>query len=527
MSRFARFFRDRPALRDAILWALPALVCGLLLRVWLCAASPYAYWGSDSSSYYAFAYRLFEEGNWIMPEKREYVYPYLLALITVLPGVPLKWLLLFQHGLGLLTLIPLAYCVRKICTTWCWLVIPVTLLYALMPVILWYEHELLGEAFFSAMVVWAMAGWFVWHTRRMENRQRAWDWWFFLVPMGLCVMTKPSGQFFWPGLLLGIAWVAGWRSFTWKEWVGTAAVLYGAFTLGESSQGSRLLYSSVFPLTRLESGAHPELKREIAPLVRQHRREFDVYLHNDGEVKRWLRNGFKGQPGFETWQALYNDRARRAEYAGAMRTLALEAIRDEPVLCLQQIAARALASVNPSEFKARRFRPEFAAERHEEADEKEEDENSTDVKMMKLAYGMPLQGPGSESALIATRLRAESNEARAEQVAHFVDVFNAHSDFLKWPTAEKPKQPTLHDMRPTWLGWLLIAGGVLSLISFSYRSTAGVWLIVALSYVGGVYLVGGANARFFLPVWPVIFVLLALPFDYFLRCIPQLRSPRA
>src|SRR5215217_3706319 len=107
------FLSRHSAVRDALLWAMPAIVFGAVLRLLLLSYSPYAYWGSDSKSYFSFAHKLIEEHYISLDEKRRFLYPMLMAVIAMLPGATLKWIAFLQHGLGLATLVPLAYICRR------------------------------------------------------------------------------------------------------------------------------------------------------------------------------------------------------------------------------------------------------------------------------------------------------------------------------------------------------------------------------------------------------------------------------
>src|SRR3954465_13111609 len=160
--RLSDFFRRHPTVRQAALWALPAVIVGLVLRLFLLRYSPLAYWGSDSRSYFDFSFKLYVDHYLSLVEKRRFLYPIFVALVTMLPGPPLRWIAWLQHGLGIVTLIPIAYIIRKTCVAWKWWIIPITILYTGMPLLLWYEHELLAETVVFSMVAWAFAGWIAW-----------------------------------------------------------------------------------------------------------------------------------------------------------------------------------------------------------------------------------------------------------------------------------------------------------------------------------------------------------------------------
>src|SRR4030095_10774475 len=188
-NRLRLFFQRHPLVRDALLWAVPAILVGGVLRLLLLNYVPYAYWGSDSKSYYSFVHQLLDQGVVNVDEKRRYLYPFFLLPVSLLPGEPLRWLAWIQHALGLITLIPMAYVVRRTLVQWQWWVVPITIAWAGMPMVLWYEHELLGETLFFDLIVWAIAGWCAWSKELSVARAQRLFWWFF-VPFALFILTK-------------------------------------------------------------------------------------------------------------------------------------------------------------------------------------------------------------------------------------------------------------------------------------------------------------------------------------------------
>src|SRR5215212_7086269 len=75
-----------PLIRQCLLWALPAIAFGAVLRGLLLSYSPYAYWGSDSNSYFSFAEQFLSSGKISLYDKRRYVYPLFLLPVSLLPG---------------------------------------------------------------------------------------------------------------------------------------------------------------------------------------------------------------------------------------------------------------------------------------------------------------------------------------------------------------------------------------------------------------------------------------------------------
>jgi hypothetical protein len=90
-------------------------------------------------------------------------------------------------------------------------------------------------------------------------------------------------------------------------------------------------------------------------------------------------------------------------------------------------------------------------------------------------------------------------------------------DFYSIPKLPRSKR-FLYLMHPKPLAWWLLGGTLLTLLP-RYRRTLGVWMIVALGYELGVFLVSQHNSRYFAPTWPVIVTLLAVPADVLVQLV--------
>ncbi len=351
MFAYARsFFHRHPLVRDALLWAIPAILLGAALRILLLSYMPYAYWGSDSRSYFSFAHRLLSEGDVSLDEKRRFIYPIFMLPIAALPGETLRWLAWIQHGIGLITLVPLAYIVRKSLFQWRFWIIPVTVVYAGLPMVLWYEHELLGENIFFAALLWTFAGWVAWVGTPQLERSRRLFWWFF-VPFALFILTKPSGRFVWPGILLGLVLAGSWRKLDWPRFAAIGLLMLATLAVGSKKQGAWLLYVATFPLTQLDSPKHADFKAEIRNDVEALHRERSVYYLQDDWAFGFLENPGK-QEERPLWKTLQKDTKRRASL---YMDLAIEGIKAEPLTFLYFALQRMVGSANPSQFKDVRF----------------------------------------------------------------------------------------------------------------------------------------------------------------------------
>jgi hypothetical protein len=509
------FLQRHPLLRDALLWAIPALLFGAALRLLFLSYSPYAYWGSDSKSYFSFAEQLLGSGKISLYDKRRYVYPIFLLPVTALPGPLLSWLAWIQHGLGVLTLIPLAYCVRKGCVHWRWVIIPVTVLYAGIPMILWYEHELLAETIFFASVVWTCAGWMAWVSENNPARKLR-LWWYFFAPLCVLLLTKPAGRFILPGIILALIVVKAWRHLRWKEAAGLAAAAALTFTIGQDSQGAWLLYTSSFPLTRLDTPLHAEYKAEVRDMVLDARARLDSFkVDEDRDWKAFLKFPDK-QKERQLWHDLGKDEDRKAR---VYKELAMEGIRSRPDLFLLISGVRILSSANPDDFKAERFLTDYSPRKTEHIYERFLRENPDRLRMI---LGLSAHQPIPPFSEYRHWLEPRPNSAAAQWLYQYAQKFEHVLHLIDDQDLKATEAGKILPLALRPAGWLLLIGALLSLWPTYFR-LIGVWTILISGYLIGVFLVGSANARFFGVAWPIAVLLMALPLDCFLRAISATR----
>lgn len=488
-ARLRAFFQRHPLVRDALLWAVPAIVFGALLRGLLLHCLPFAYWGSDSRSYFGFTEQFLDTGKISLYDKRRYLYLIGMLPVTLLPGATLKWLAWLQHGLGLLTLVPLAYCVRKAFAAWKAWIIPVTVLYAGLPILLWYEHELLAECLFFHGVVWMIAGWMAFAPARGQAVMR--NFWWFFAGLAAVLLTKPAGRFFLPAIVLGLLSIAAWRVLRAKHWAALAALVALTFTIGQDSQGAWLLYASAFPLTRVETPLHADYKAEIASLVPGARRVNSPERNEAEELVKYPDR----QERRPLWKALATDEKKKERVC---RDLAREAILGDPLGFIGLAWAKIVASANPGEFGTDRFLPGYYVERYEHQYEKDAQERPGRIVRL-FGVRQPLPDYATFRTLLAPR---SLDPHGARWLQHFADRFHAAA--------------RLTDGAPTPLAWWIIAGCVLALLPAFFRPL-GIAVLIALSYLFGTFLVGGNNPRYFGAVWGIVLLALCAPLDLIAR----------
>lgn len=498
------WLKSHPLLRDVLLWSIPALLVGLVLRLLFLHASPYAFWGADSRSFMGFTNGVLTDFYFSINEKRRYLYPLFLFPISLLPGGTLLWLGWIQAALGLASILPLAYAVRRVFRLWPWLILPVTVLYAGMPVFLWFEHELIAESVFFQAMVWTMGGWVAWTGQANPLRARQ-LWWWFWVPLAILMLTKPAGKFLWPGILLALVVVAAWRVLRWREGISLLALIAAGMTVGSDNQASWLLYTTSFPLTPIDTPAHADIKAELRPLIVAKRERLDWYDEEDDEVHDLLRNP-ESRPEFTRLNALTKQERDRV-----YKSLALEAIRAHPVLFLRIALQRLAGSCNQADFKTVRFQPDYHANYLHKIYYHGREEKS----MMKIVFGIPRNAPYPSYEELKARVSPHPDAFSTRFLLDYANAYQKWGDLVSRPSGQ---QTILSDMRLTILGWCVLAGAVLSLFG-PYRRALGVWTVTFAGYLCAVYLVGVEHHRYFALTCPFILLLLALLPDALFRAV--------
>jgi hypothetical protein len=511
IGRIGEFFRRHPALRETLVWSLPALAFGALLRLMLLSYSPYAYWGSDSRSFFGFTDGVLGEFYFSINEKRRYFYPLFLFPVALLPGPVLTWLAWIQAGLGLATVGAFAYVVRRVFVGWRWLIVPATLLYAGLPVFIWYEHELIADTLFFDALVWAMAGWAAWVSQADPGRARG-LWWWYLAPLAIFMLTKPAGKFFWPGVVLALVAVCAWRVPRWKQWAALAVVFLAGMTVGDDDQSAWLLYTTAFPLTQVDSSLHTEYKAEIRDLVERKRARLFLYDEEDGVVHDFLRSP-EDHSERPKWQALAKDEEALAE---VYRDLAMEGIRARPDLFLMIGLQRLVGSCNLGDFKDERFETGYFAERFRDQYERKRNPE----RMLRVAFGLGREGPLPPFEWFQERINPRPDSGLAEWLMRYVRSIQNSGQLVVRPT---DAEPLLTECRLTVLGWWVVIGAGLSLLPWFFRRV-GVWTVTLAMYLVAVFLVGVEHTRYFAPAWPVVILLLAVPIDAVIRVVLRKRD---
>lgn len=254
-------WRD-PRLRELLRWCLPALALGLALRVALTVHMPFGFFHDDASDFLTTPDRLFHEHKFELHEKKTFLVPVLFTLPFALPAPALVTIPLAQHALGLALIVLIGALCRLWLAAWKIFIVPLTLLAALNPFYLWYEHTLMAETIFVfCTVLVALTGTLY---ARQPSRPRFIA---FCTALVLEAGARPEGKLlFGFGLLLVVLVNWRWLRAMWRQPAAMLAVALVTHLCTKTSQAGLLLYTSVARITPAELKCAPGFDPYIAPI---------------------------------------------------------------------------------------------------------------------------------------------------------------------------------------------------------------------------------------------------------------------
>jgi hypothetical protein len=255
------FFRD-PRVREVVLWCLPALVIAAGLRVAISAAMPYAYFHDDAPDFLTTPDRLIHEHKWELHEKKTFLVPILFTAPFALPWPALISIPIAQHLMGMGMILIIGALCRWWMLEWKVFILPLTVLAAVNPFFLWYEHTLMAETtFVFCTLLVALAG-----TLYVE-KQSFGRLIFLCAALILESGARPEGKLlFGFGLFLLILVHRRNLRVEWRRLAILAAIALLTHLATKTSQAGLLLYTSVARLTPRELNSAPGFDPYIAPI---------------------------------------------------------------------------------------------------------------------------------------------------------------------------------------------------------------------------------------------------------------------
>ncbi len=493
--------RPRFNLRECFLLCLPALIFGAILRIWFLAVIPEAYYGSDSPSYFEATAKLWSRnhGRTLFTEKRRWLYPMLLMPLPALPLSPARTIPILQSILGLATVYGIGWVAGNLTRLRAVWVPAVTMLAAVSPKILWYEHEVVAECVFLAVFVLTVA--LAMPPGAVLDRKRLF--WFLLAAAGVAAL-KPHGRGIWLGCVIFAALVTR-NPFRWgaKCWGALAAALVIMLTSGEKQQASWLLLDSTLPLVNLEGAKWHNYREALRPLVLQARQELDQYAWAQQKYKKQLGDGNPATID-PVWASLTG---REKEYSEVCGGLGKEAVRAHPFTFARLAFTKiGISFASPGHYLERMNPAEFWRSQSEQVSD-----HWTDFRrQLHWFYGMD-------------RPQFEQRAAQ-RSVAHNATLpfLNAVSDSMAWMRDNKDAAGR-HWLTPCWPLVLAALGFFVCLTPARFVATSVLWLPTILCLVS-VHAIGDYNSQYVQPVEWVGLVLIAIALDAFVDAVRALAS---
>ncbi len=261
----------QPAVREFLWWCLPALLAAIVVRVVLMVQLPYAIYHVDSSDVLVTADRWLHIHKWMVHGKKTFLVPAIYTGLAMLRIPLLLTIPVVQHLAGVIMVPLVGWLCRLWFVRWRWFIIPVTLIIAIDPALLWFEHLVMPEtAYVFCLVLTALAG-------TLYALDRSWTRFAFLC-LSLFVLagSRPEGK-----LLFGFAFLLllllHWRRWH-TDWVRVAILLVLAVAthlVTRTGQAGLLLYTSVVRLTPTELKCAPGFEPFIAPIRAEMQRRWD------------------------------------------------------------------------------------------------------------------------------------------------------------------------------------------------------------------------------------------------------------
>jgi hypothetical protein len=276
---FPKAFRnplDSAWLRELLLWCLPALLCGGILRILLLVHFPFAYVHPDSPDFLITANKYLLRHRLVLHGKKAFLGPFIFMLPMLVRIPTLLVAAWIQHFFGLIYIVLVGAIVRCWTTLWkCW-IIPATVLAAINPAVLWYEHALISEF----QYLWCVTALVLAGTAYALDRTRL-RFALLLIILLVTAGSRPEGKLYVLFCLLLVP------ALHWGAWRKLA--LYGGITLAfcamtwlstRNTQAGLLLYATVLPLAPDTPKSAPDFGPHIAPL-RQERLAKGVFVMPD------------------------------------------------------------------------------------------------------------------------------------------------------------------------------------------------------------------------------------------------------
>ena len=490
--------------RRCLLLCLPALLLGGWLRVELLNGWRGGfYFGPDSGSYWETAFRFAQGGHFDVSAKRPWLYPVVVWLAGHGPVSPAFSVALVQQFVAWFSIVALGALVRAVLPWWKWFIIPVTVLYAAQPEILYWGHVLIADSLFiSTTLAVALAVALYW-------QRPSWRWLATAVALIFTAMAlRPVGRALWL-TLIPIALLV--PNMEWRPRLLRAAAIallyFPASKATRVSQGEDLLFVSTLPLMRLDTPLHADLKAELRPQVETARADLWGYV-TVGQRQVWGDLIDDTPPDPDT--VLQKLRADKKRYSAVRREISRESLRHRPWTYAGMVAMKMYSVFALNDSHARLDPERWTADA-------EKFLGRTFQKIDPKFPGYVLGDAGIADdeklrAALARTLSAKGSQTRVLRALDFFQrVITPFSLNGKWPDR-----------------WWWILPAALGALVFPWtrdgRRLLPV-LLLAAGFLGMTFLVGRAVGRYRLPVEFALHLSAAAGVALAVKCVARNSAP--
>ena len=321
-------------LRRCLLLCLPALLVGGWLRVeMLNGWRGGLYFGPDSGSYWESVFRFAQDGHFNVGGKRPWLYPVVVWLASHGPVSPAFSVALVQQSAAWLSIAVLGALVRAVLPWGKWFVVPITVLYAVQPEILYWGHVLIADSLFiSITLTVALAVALYWQRPVWSLLAVA------VTLIFLAMALRPVGRALWLSLIPIALLVPhmGWR----PNLLHAAALTLLYFPASKATsvtQGTDLLFASTLPLMRLDTPLHADLKAELRPQVESARADLWHYI-TVGQREVW--GELVDDDPADRGAVLQKLRTERKRFLQVRRDIIRESLRHSPFTYAEMVAMK-------------------------------------------------------------------------------------------------------------------------------------------------------------------------------------------
>ena len=275
-----------PDLRLTLLLCIPGALVATALRVWLLWHMPAGFVHGDTAAQLSTALKLLESGYLDINGKKTFLTP-LLYTISALAHIPvLYFAAILQHLFGVVLVVCTGLLTKAWFLSWRLWIVPLTVLIAINPILLWYEHTALPESMtvFGAMAV-ALTGTLFF---RRPNR-------YTLTLLFLSVLfvagARPEGRFF---SLFALALVI--RRY-WGDWsrlkiyaAVSVAWVFLIFLLTRTAQSGLLLYASLIHWSPAHLAVAPGVAEAMQPFQARAIKDWETHSFHHNRLRKDMFN---------------------------------------------------------------------------------------------------------------------------------------------------------------------------------------------------------------------------------------------